>query len=914
MSSLSVVQCAGLHTSNNELSSVPAGALVEADNVIIRAKDVVEPRRGQRWEYTLPQSTDRTSEIFFFNGYPLVHFNDSKLAYPGGSGLLTYAGTYSAPNASLSRMKAVEAHENLYFATKNGVYRLDTLNGTPKAAGAPKTADMYGVLLTAGTSGFLQTSSKVAYRVVFCAKDAHGTLYVGSPSGRGFSTNASTTNSANVSVWFPVPSWVTTEHLYRVYRTAQVPANTDPGDEMGLVYEKQLTSDDLSNGYVSFTDATPDDFRGAPLHTNPNSGDGILQANEPPPFCYDLTYWNGRLWFANTRQPHRLYLDLLGISASPTDSGLRVGDRLTIAGVSYTGAIFQDFGTNARFQINSASTPSESIESTARNLVETINRNPANTRVRAYYISGPNDPPGKIVIEARDLDSTPITASLDTYPFAISSLSRSGGVVTVVTAEAHGLSSGDSVFIGAASPSSAFPGGGKTNITKVDFVTFTYVESGTAGTVTTGSYTVRRTAPSPSGAWNPDMLAGPASSSNDAAPNRLYYSKYQEPEAVPLLNYLDVGAKNRAILRIVPLRDKLFVFKEDGVFIVTGDVPFRVDLLDDTVRLVGPDTAVPVANQIYCLSNQGVVAVSEGGAAIVSRQIESMVAALMCEANLDLMRSVAFGVGHDTDHMYQLWLPNGASAVVGQALVYNTLLGGWTRWTLSRSCGRTNPINNTPYMGDAVSNKVFRESRTFTNEDYADDVFAISVDSSYGDPTLFQSSMASDVAPGDLISDADFTGAFGVVTSVDYVTGMISIKGNTIEISDQTPYLYVYKAIQCKVTWATVVAGDPGALKHFRELKLHFKKDVVWDATMTFATELAPAQAVPLMIQDGPPTPGAVGYGNFTYPTQKRLLVPQQQQRAAYLHLSFSSNQACAFWALNGFSLSFEHTSERTAK
>ena len=37
-------------------------------------------------------------------------------------------------------------------------------------------------------------------------------------------------------------------------------------------------------------------------------------------------------------------------------------------------------------------------------------------------------------------------------------------------------------------------------------------------------------------------------STNEEAKNRIYYSKYQQPEAVPILNYIDVGAKDKEIL------------------------------------------------------------------------------------------------------------------------------------------------------------------------------------------------------------------------------------------------------------------------------------------------------------------------------------------------------------------------------
>ncbi|WP_434127577.1 hypothetical protein, partial [Enterococcus faecium] len=59
--------------------------------------------------------------------------------------------------------------------------------------------------------------------------------------------------------------------------------------------------------------------------------------------------------------------------------------------------------------------------------------------------------------------------------------------------------------------------------------------------------------------FNPDISTASSSTNNDT-PHRVYYSKQFQPEAVPSLNYFDIGSSEYAILRIVPLRDSVFVF------------------------------------------------------------------------------------------------------------------------------------------------------------------------------------------------------------------------------------------------------------------------------------------------------------------------------------------------------------------
>jgi hypothetical protein len=52
--------------------------------------------------------------------------------------------------------------------------------------------------------------------------------------------------------------------------------------------------------------------------------------------------------------------------------------------------------------------------------------------------------------------------------------------------------------------------------------------------------------------------------------------------------------------------------------------------------------------------------------------------------------------------------------------------------------------------------------------------------------------------------------------------------------------------------------------------------------------------------------------GPWEQPQQYRLLVPQNGQRGAYFTFTLTTNEAFAYWALNGFSVVYENTSERT--
>jgi hypothetical protein len=137
------------------------------------------------------------------------------------------------------------------------------------------------------------------------------------------------TQGKNVDVTLSVPEGVTPSHFYQIYRTtASAGSDVDPGDDMGLVYEGNPTAAEIIAGTITITDDTTDDFRGADLYTNPRQ-EGILQANEPPPWAKDITIYKNMMFYANTKTLQKKQISLFGTA------GLS-GTTITIAGVAYT--------------------------------------------------------------------------------------------------------------------------------------------------------------------------------------------------------------------------------------------------------------------------------------------------------------------------------------------------------------------------------------------------------------------------------------------------------------------------------------------------------------------------------------------------------------------------------------------------
>jgi len=223
--------------------------------------------------------------------------------------------------------------------------------------------------------------------------------------------------------------------------------------------------------------------------------------------------------------------------------------------------------------------------------------------------------------------------------------------------------------------------------------------------------------------FTPNLTSPGATSSCEAIGHRLYYSKYQEVEAVPLLNYIDIGSKDQEISRIVSLRDSLFIFKGDGLFRLAGDPgltpSWSVTVFDNTSIIQAPDTAVTLANQCYYFSNQGIMRLNESGLDPISRPIEDKLLPFLTTS--PYLPTAAFAVAYESDRSFLLWTvltKNDTYATV--CYRYNIVTDSWTEWKIPKTCAVLNRVQNKLYFGSGSDNYVEVERKNFDRFDYAD--------------------------------------------------------------------------------------------------------------------------------------------------------------------------------------------------
>jgi len=680
--------------------------------------------------------------------------------------------------------------------------------------------------------------------------------------------------SANAQITLVVPDVVdSTDYFYQLYRTAPVTAtdevdiiDLDPGDEMNLVFEAQVTDVQISAKEVTFEDITTEAFRatGAFLYTNPNTGEGILQANERPPIAKDITLFRNTAFYANTKRAHSLQFNLLSVQgftsgtseliigdddgftrytfvgetevtnittdsfANTLDTGYillnsarderkyyiwldkgatadpAVANRTGIRVFTETGdtdadiaqkmsdslAFIPDFTannvgnvvtiTNAKngnttdasigsalggawavsvttqgdgedtasqeILLSSTASIGQAIEETAQSIVKVINRD-ASSPVNAFYLSSPGDVPGIIFFERKSLEDKPFYIGTNDSSIADKfnpELGVEGSITAIavanpaeITSVGHGLVTGDQIVIDGSDCSPSIDGTHTVTVLTPD--TFT-VPVQTFGSGTTGSYFVTKSV-----------------SDNEVVANRIYFSKFNEPEAVPLVNFIDVGPRDKAIKRILANRDNLFVLKEDGVYIITGTTSpnFSSRLLDNSAQITAPDTAVNLNNRIYCLTNQGVTTISETGVGIISRPIEDKI---LDVANRRFnYESISFAVSYETDRAYLLWLPTTITDTIAtQCYRYNTFTSTWTRWTKPSTAGVVEPVDDLLYVSDGERNFLQQERKNRDRTDYSERSFELLIGANAVNEALVELSSVADTSIGDVIKQDQY--------------------------------------------------------------------------------------------------------------------------------------------------------------
>lgn len=445
-----------------------------------------------------------------------------------------------------------------------------------------------------------------------------------------------------------------------------------------------------------------------------------------------------------------------------------------------------------------------------------------------------------------------------------------------------------------------------------------------ARNVGTSSFTIAVGDSSTSQDFFPQPLVTPnatsdTTSSNQIKRNGLYVSKADQLEAVPLVNLYLVGAANAEILRIVPLRDSLVIIKDDGIFRVTGEtiLSFSVTPVDLTVSCKAINSVVALANNVLMLANQGFVSISDTGVEVISRDIEPNLLPLLTYPNLSVYTSA---ISYESERLYLAsTVSSSTDEEPTQMFCYNIFTKAWTQWDINFTSGVIEPSVDRLYFCLPGTSTIYEERKTFTDSDYADPSIDCVI-------TVIDEATATITVSGatPLVGWILEQGTTGIK-----ITAVEDLSGSFLLSLDQTPpddwaagAATLYPGIEVDLEWDTFYAGQSGFLKQLQLLKIlmdnTLNNNTTTSVDITFRTDLSTTRTSE-QIDSSSSAWGTSPWGEFPWGGESQpyaYLTYPPRGKAYFRAANFGVQHSNAHekFSLSGFSASLVGVSERTNK
>ena len=848
------LEARGLWTDPNELTT-PQGALLEALNVRIKRANVVEPRPG----FVAETMEGPTAPAW--NALPWMR----SLYVATGDGLWRHLdddgdvddGEVLAGGASLvlsqDTARGAPMGRNYYVVTDAGVYRITepgslvaVLSGIPQ--GSPPLAALV-------TGSGLDNAEAVSIRVVF-ADTVNGQLMLGAPSEPVRVENNSG-SAKGISLSIGLPDGVTAGMRIQVYRTLAVPVADPTGDEMALAQEYVVTSGDVTAGFATVTLMLVPEVLGASLYTN-ETQEGILQANAVPPRAKAIAWFHQMAFYGDIGPTG----DEI-ITGTSMASGDGVGGVSEIfSGTTVMGSPVVTFVAGPVFQVGN------------------------------YVSAGPQAALGAAPIQAlsRVLSSTATSVTLDKN--ATSSTTTNLYVLGVLDVD------GEEFINGYSDPANRQFGSWTDLIVLVDLHTDLTLAVGDVNATVTdivlrgaSAFDVSYVSAAPgilfAGLW--DEVPTESTPDTEAYPARLMWSKIDQPEAVPTLNFVDIGDYRQPIMALAPTRDSLFVLKADGVWRVTGDTPetLRVEAYDSTLHLLHRRACDTHENAVWAWTTQGIVSITEAGTERVGSPIANLAAnpaeAILAApftiggiflASCTQQRCVLVGIQES----------NESDSPTGFVCVYESESGAWARWATAGYPwrGAAESSGQIVIVGGEEGADVGTQGAT---RDRLEDV---TVTTESGVLTYTITGLDGADAVGALVDRG--TSAAWVT---EHVSGDIYRVTAALTLGDaQASY-----PVPVNVQWAA--APTSGSYVHWRQMRAQMASvRNTYRVNFGFVSERAPTESTVYVEYSEP----ANGRGV----TPIRMMVSRAQSRCARLRPSMRVESALQTWSLEGLTLTGE--------
>ena len=656
----------GLSTDASALDN-PEGMRV-ADNVVLHRPGLIQPRPGFGDTSGIQGSSTgdhAVIDVVQFDGHIFTYETDFSNGYRWQNAGDSGAGEYDIPDAApvnpdvRERPGVVLARGNMYVTSAGGLVKITEGlgGGTFYRAGVWQTFQpvVTGSNSVGGASTDLaavDADSSVGYRWCVRRTDASGYIARSAPSSRVVVRVPAATfaNGAYVTLGsIYLPDEALEGDVIEFYRTKNTGSLTsDPGEDFFLCGTHKVTSSEITAGVISssaVTDNVLDANLGAALYTSASQL-GVNASKELPPMGHDLAQWRNVTWMAGTEERKALtfWINKVAFDDGATtrlwNVGLTCCDNLTYAGVvgNVINGVTFTAGT-AMSLVNHPFAVGQWIGES--NPYATSGRIAVGSKIVAFdvglaTITLSTTPSGSGSLAVGDVititgDGTAVdyyaddtesitnrtfrlplteTDAEDRARFTAESLARVISVTATqnANADAYAIKDKDTGYL---HRGYSWEGG------------LPHLVESIEGGSGAGDIQLVTTHPEVQNLSIQCAHRGPAFTPNlftaytaqpTLEPARIAWSAPGEPEAWPLLQTAIVGEDSRYIERIVALENSLLVWKEEGLYAITGAVPnIFVDQVDVGLRLVRPDAIATMGGVCFAWTNRGFMACTEAG-------------------------------------------------------------------------------------------------------------------------------------------------------------------------------------------------------------------------------------------------------------------------------------------------------------
>lgn len=900
----------GLMTARSA-DATPPGGLLEAENVVIRKENTIEPRPGFQTS-ALPAATasggalGRVEYPIGTNEAGVIHDGTTTL-WDGFSGESDVITDENAAALSWRTYEGAVARRALYLCTSDIVRSLHVPgDDTAHRAGAPVPyiSSVVGVTVT-GDAPAVPSGDYRAYRAVTrrTFTDSSGALVIirSAPSTRHVLHPLGSDQDIRVYVMIHEHEDWREGDVLELY--ASESGTTYPTDELYFAAEAPVPDPSgLAAGgfYVQITDRTSNDNLGDALYTN-ESREGSEASNVRPPSAGCMGVYRNSLWLGDLTYPAQLEIsykasfdETAAVSSEGigryTIGGTRTSGSATVTAVSapdialvkvgmfvFTGAWTVSGGEAPR--VTAVGATSFTVNGTANSTVTGAIALEDGIRVGSYYA-----PARWFAHYARNGD---VAASSGGY---ISGLSSTLYTAFTVTDEWSDIS----------------------NQPAAEYRRRTFLAAMLANTTApevwaTNGDRYTPALPEPSAADGYQMP-------QEVLPDHVAWSKQDEPDHFPLTQIDRVGRPGSTVMCLGESRNAILIATDQGLWLGSGyaDSGISFDEVDKDVRALGKRCMAPAGTSQYVATDTGVFECDENQAVNITDLKINDLDALFFAVAATRVSSLKV-VSNAKDNEILVCCPS-ATAITDEILsayVFNTLTRAWTKWTLPTSLApdgvwdvtAKGPRRRLTGCASGLELNLLEKISTSTDPLADNFAFSVTIDTAAGLGVTLTGAPAVALQVGDAL----------IQSSVTYlITSVVSTTSFTVHAAGLVAGAATPRAgISCTITPSVNTVKTPQFMKVWGTGAIAWARRAgVYQFGLAFRSAITGLNTAVSQTKTLSPAPGS-NTDARSAPASSPFLTPRGAARGTHLCLTITIRQACADWAIEQISVRVRTTADK---